>query len=177
MSPAQDSIAGIGCDVVGLAVLQRQVDSSFGSHFLGNVLTAGEIDRCGRWHAAYAEHWAVKEAIAKAVGCGWTGLRPLQIELTSPDAQEDPRGWIVEATGDYTWPHGAHLWTWQVSTSLSSHHALAFVIATHAARQERENGELQAVTQASTKTATHVQPLPPRERGRPRGPIAEGTSR
>lgn len=129
VSPSR--IAGVGCDVVDLAVLRRQVTSPVGHRFLANVLTPGEFDRCGGSLPALAACWAAKEAIAKAIGCGWTGLRPRQIDLVAPQAGSPPRKWQVRRADERPWPSQAHLWTWHLSTTQTDVHSAAVAIGTH----------------------------------------------
>lgn len=171
-------IAGLGCDVVGLAVLQRQVDSPVGPRFLANVLTPGEIDRCGGELTALAAHWAAKEAIAKAIGCGWTGLRPRQIDLTAPRPDEYAAHWqVARADGD-PWPEDAHLWAWHISTTQTNKHSTAVAIATHEPpRNDRTDGDTTAPpgydddpTRAPAAPSSHPA-------HRQHDPNTEGTSR
>lgn len=147
---SESRIAGLGCDVVGLTVLRRQLDSPFGPRFLTNILTPGEIDRCGGRLAALAAHWAAKEAIAKAIGCGWVGLRPRQIELTAPQPERRSSRWHVGRADGQLWPRNAHLWTWNITTSQTDQHSTAVAIATH----ERPRNDSTDRNDAF-KTATH----------------------
>jgi phosphopantetheine--protein transferase-like protein len=169
-------IAGLGCDVVGLAVLQRQVDSPVGLRFLANVLTPGEIDRCGGELAALAAHWAAKEAIAKAIGCGWTGLRPRQIELTAPRPDQHAAHWHVAHADAHPWPQDAHLWAWHISTSQTDQHSTAVAIATHEpTRNHRADGATTA-PHGHDDNPTRA-PLAPSSHQAQRDPNTEGTSR
>lgn len=63
----------IGCDVVAISRVAAVLDAH-GERFLTRILTPGE--RAQRvWQAdALARRWAVKEAVAKALGCG-IGMR------------------------------------------------------------------------------------------------------
>jgi phosphopantetheine--protein transferase-like protein len=128
----QGRILGIGCDLVDLPTLQRQLDSPIGSRFLANVLTSAERSRCQDSLVDVAQHWALKEAIAKAVGHGWVDFGPREIDLTFyPLAAEatSTHGWAVASTDDRAWPDEAHLWTWHLTTSLSEGWALATALA------------------------------------------------
>jgi phosphopantetheine--protein transferase-like protein len=125
-------ILGIGCDLVDLPTLQRQLDSPIGQRFVANVLTSAERSSCGDSLVHVAQHWAVKEAIAKAVGHGWVAFSPRDIDLIiSPLAAEatSTRAWCVASSDDRAWPDEAHLWTWHLTSSLGEGWALATALA------------------------------------------------
>jgi holo-[acyl-carrier protein] synthase len=66
------TIAGIGVDVVEIARVTAAIERH-GDRFLQRVFTAGEMAYCGRMKpamACYAARFAVKEAVAKALGTG-----------------------------------------------------------------------------------------------------------
>jgi holo-[acyl-carrier protein] synthase len=125
-------ILGIGCDLVDLPTLQRQLDSPIGPRFLANVLTSAERSNCQDSLVHVAQHWAVKEAIAKAVGRGWVSFSPRDIDLTfCPLAAEETsaHAWAVASTDDRAWPDEAHLWTWHLASSLVEGWAFATALA------------------------------------------------
>ena len=125
-------ILGIGCDLVDLPTLRRQLDSPIGPRFLVNVLTSAERSHCQGSLVHVAQHWALKEAIAKAVGHGWVDFSPREIDLTFcplPAEATSTHRWSVASTDDRAWPDEAHLWTWHLTTSLSEGWALATALA------------------------------------------------
>ena len=68
-----------GVDLVEIARVRRAVER-WGEHFLRRIFTPGELIACG-WGAgatpryeSLAARWAAKEAAAKALGCGLSGL-------------------------------------------------------------------------------------------------------
>lgn len=127
-------ILGIGCDLVDLPILQRQLDSPIGQRFLANVLTSAERSNCQDYLVHVAQHWAVKESIAKAIGSGWVAFSPRDIDLTCcPLAAEatSTRSWCVANTDDRAWPDEAHLWTWHLTSSLGEGWAFATALAIH----------------------------------------------
>ncbi|OUM94615.1 MAG: holo-[acyl-carrier-protein] synthase [Thermobacillus sp. ZCTH02-B1] len=67
-------IIGIGHDLVEIARIERILEGNRKDAFLRRILTEGEIARApegGRRLAEYAAgRFAVKEAVAKAFGCG-----------------------------------------------------------------------------------------------------------
>lgn len=175
---SESRIAGLGCDVVGLAILQRQVDSPVGPRFLANVLTPGELDRCGGALAALAAHWAAKEAIAKAIGCGWTGLRPRQIDLTAPGPDQQSAHWHVGRADSQPWPQDAHLWTWHISTRRTDRHSTAVAIATHEPlRNDRTYGDTTAPHGYDDDPTRAPAPPSSHQASRQCDPNTEGTSR
>lgn len=73
------SIAGIGLDVVELERIARVLSGPAGERFLGRVLTererAAARDMPDKRRVQYvAGRFALKEAVAKALGCGLGGL-------------------------------------------------------------------------------------------------------
>lgn len=68
-------ITGIGVDVIEIERIRRSIDR-FGSRFLTKIFTADEIEFCtGRAQASrhFAELFAAKEAVSKAMATGNTG--------------------------------------------------------------------------------------------------------
>ncbi len=67
-------IVGIGMDIVKVERMERAIDRH-GDHLKKRVFTAGEQEYCDR-HAmpweSYAARFAVKEAVFKALGRGWS---------------------------------------------------------------------------------------------------------
>jgi len=65
-------IAGLGTDIVEIGRIVRMLEK-FGDAFRERICTPSELVEGGRRrHAStyYAGRWAVKEAVAKALGCG-----------------------------------------------------------------------------------------------------------
>lgn len=176
---SESRIAGLGCDVVGLTVFRRQVNSPFGPRFLTNILTPGEIDRCGGALAAFAAHWAAKEAIAKAIGCGWSGLRPRQIDLIAPDPEQRSARWHVKPADGQLWPQNAHLWTWNISTSQTNQHSTAVAIATQERARKDSTDARTTVTHGNNSGPTRAAAAPSsfQQANRQIDLDAEGTSR
>jgi holo-[acyl-carrier protein] synthase len=67
-------ILGIGMDIVKVERMERAI-ARHGDHFRNRVFTAGEREYCERhvlpWQS-YAARFAVKEAVFKALGRGWS---------------------------------------------------------------------------------------------------------
>jgi len=130
----RERILGLGCDVVHIPTMQRQIASAIGSRFLANILTPEEIARCQGEPQRLAQHWAGKEAIAKAVGSGWDAFSPRQIALhlrceDSVMASVNNAPWGVRAADSTPWPNDAHLWLWSLSITSHPDYALAVALA------------------------------------------------
>lgn len=78
------AILGLGLDLCQIARIQAVIDAR-GERFLARVFTAGERAYCERRKqraASYAGRFAVKEAVMKLLGTGWTrGVRWVDIEV------------------------------------------------------------------------------------------------
>ena len=64
--------AGIGVDMLEIARMQRVIDRR--PSFLRRVFTEEErayCERCARPAEHYAARWAAREAVVKALGCGF----------------------------------------------------------------------------------------------------------
>lgn len=65
-----------GVDLVEVARIQRML-AEHGERFLDRVFTAGEQEYAAKSRTRHAEHlagrFAVKEAVLKALGTGWSG--------------------------------------------------------------------------------------------------------
>lgn len=118
-------LLGVGCDLVDVATMERQSRGAVGARFLQNILTPHEVKQCRGLPQRIAGQWAAKEAVAKAIGTGWDGLSPRQVEVLSIA----PYQWQVRRADERPWPHQAHLWTWHVSISCRHQYAFAMAVA------------------------------------------------
>jgi len=122
----QDAQHKIGIDLVDVAMLERQVDADIGSAFVDRLFSPHEVaDTRGRVDRL-ATRWAVKEAVAKAIGTGFrSGLRPLDVAVaTSPNGRIS-----VRPAEGAIWPSGASEWDWSVSASHEGNWAIAIALA------------------------------------------------
>ncbi|WP_062980494.1 4'-phosphopantetheinyl transferase superfamily protein [Nocardia anaemiae] len=115
----------IGVDACDLTLLARQLQSPTGPRFLSNTFTEEELRYCQGRADRLGARWAAKEAVAKAVGTGFRGLSPHQIEIRR---EADGRPWVHAAPGP-PWPGDAHLWEWSVSLGHETDLAIAAAIA------------------------------------------------
>ena len=81
-------IFGIGTDIVQVARMQNIVDR-FGVRIAEKILTPSELEEylvCRRPAAFLAKHFAAKEAVAKALGTGFSrGVRAQEIAVVHDD--------------------------------------------------------------------------------------------
>lgn len=114
----------VGVDVVSIAWFGRQLDRGADSAFVRTAFTADERAYCAAHAERFAVRWAAKEAVAKAIGTGFRGLRPGDIEVVHhPDGRTD-----VRATPGSTWPHHADTWSWALTMCHEADAALAVAV-------------------------------------------------
>ncbi|WP_293129854.1 holo-ACP synthase [Microcoleus sp. bin38.metabat.b11b12b14.051] len=85
----------LGTDIVYVPRIQAALDR-FGDRFLEKVYTRGEQSDCGQLNSQdsnikgkmnrvscnqLAGRWAAKEAVVKALGTGWRGIRYADVEI------------------------------------------------------------------------------------------------
>lgn len=82
-------IVGIGNDIIEIERVKKACQSEA---FLRHVYTAGELELFGRSPASLAGNFAVKEAVAKAMGSGFRGFGPMDIEVLR---EESGRPYVI----------------------------------------------------------------------------------
>lgn len=82
-------IVGIGSDIIEIERVKRACQSEA---FLTRVYTACELERFRKSPASLAGNFAVKEAVAKALGTGFRGFGPGEIEVLR---EESGRPYVV----------------------------------------------------------------------------------
>jgi len=115
----------IGLDVCDVGWFRDRLRSPSTARFLANTFTADELAYCENRAERLAVRWAAKEAVAKAIGCGFRdGLRPAYIEIwRHPEGRPQVRSGKAAA-----WPRHAHTWTWLLSLSHDADIAAAIAI-------------------------------------------------
>jgi holo-[acyl-carrier protein] synthase len=80
------NVIGLGTDIIECLRIAKMIEKH-GELFLNRVYTRSEIAYCSSRKAAnqsYAGRWAVKEAVLKAMGTGWSrGIRWKDIEVVT----------------------------------------------------------------------------------------------
>jgi holo-[acyl-carrier protein] synthase len=115
----------LGIDACDVAALRRQLHLPSAAQYLRNTFTERELDYCADRAERIAARWAAKEAVAKAIGSGFRGLRPNQIEIRRRYTGEP----YIQPADSRPWPHDAHTWSWLVSLCHEAELAVAVAIA------------------------------------------------
>ena len=80
------NVIGLGTDIIECLRIAKMIEKH-GELFLNRVYTKNEIAYCSSRKSAnqsYAGRWAVKEAVLKAMGTGWSrGIRWKDIEVVT----------------------------------------------------------------------------------------------
>ena len=123
-------IIGIGTDICQLSRIEKLLKSTKRQHFLKKTLTQEEIDNIppARREVSYcAGRWAAKEAVAKALGCGFGAkCRWLDITIRKMDSGA-PEVVLSELTAQTAKDLG--IGKIHVSISHEKEYAVAFVVA------------------------------------------------
>lgn len=122
-------IAGIGTDIVECLRIAKMIERH-GEEFINRVYSEHEVEYCQRQKSSiqhFAGRWAAKEAIVKAIGCGWVkGLAWRDIEVYHRRGGAPLvrfRGGAADVVA------GAGVADVQISISHCRSHATAFAIA------------------------------------------------
>ena len=76
-------IRGIGTDIVDIRRIKKAIENP---RFLREIYTEEEISQTKGRPASLAGNFAVKEAVSKALGTGFRGFGPRQIEVLRMDS-------------------------------------------------------------------------------------------
>lgn len=115
----------VGIDVVSIEWFARMLDRSSGRAMTEGAFTAAERAYCDGRPDRYAARWAAKEAVAKAIGTGFRGLRAGDIEILH---HPNGRPSLAPTLGS-TWPGLADTWEWSLSLCHENDAALALAVA------------------------------------------------
>lgn len=120
-------IIGIGTDIIEIERIKQAIMAGEG-RFAARVFTPGEITYCRAKknpYPSFAARFAAKEAVLKALGCGFSGVRWQDIEVVKQDGAPGIflRGKTLEIARE--------LGISQVMISLahSNSHAVAYAVA------------------------------------------------
>lgn len=114
----------VGVDVVSIAWFARQLDRGGDPALVRSAYTAAERAYCSGRAERLAVRWAAKEAISKAIGTGFRGLRPADIEIVHCS---NGRVEVAAAAGS-NWPHHAQEWSWELTLCHEDDAALAVAV-------------------------------------------------
>ncbi len=113
-----------GIDLIEISRIE-EVLARHGKRYLERIYTAAELDQIGQDAESLAGRFAVKEAVAKALGCGIGEVGWKEIEVLG-DEQNAPNLTLYGAAAQKANELG--LQTWSVSISHSLSHAVAVAV-------------------------------------------------
>ena len=129
----------LGTDIVYIPRIKAAIDR-FGDRFLQRIYTLKEQHDCLapnsatatsakalllRQSASLAGRWAAKEAVAKALGTGWSGIGYTDIEIQR-QANGEPQVHLYGAAAEQAAVWGGNCW--QISLSHDRDYAIATAI-------------------------------------------------
>lgn len=124
-SLSANGLIRVGVDVVSISEFAATMASKGGGAFLRTRFTEAEREYCDGQPERLAARWAAKEAVAKAIGTGFRGLRPSQIEIAHQPWGEP----TINSVGDLAWPDGSAEWNWSLSLAHEGDAAAAVALA------------------------------------------------
>jgi len=113
-----------GVDLIEISRIEDVV-ARHGKHYLERIYTPAELEQCGKRTESLAGRFAVKEAVAKALGCGIGDVMWKEIEVLG-DEQNAPVLTLHGVAEKMAKEIG--LMTWSVSISHSQSHSVALVV-------------------------------------------------
>lgn len=125
----------VGVDIIEVERVARSVER-LGQRFLDRVFTAQEQTYCNGRGPSLAGRFAIKEAVAKALGTGIGDMRWVDIEVVC-DARGRPELVLHGAAQELAAERGLHVWS--ISLSHTETHAIGFVVAAGAATMPRSD--------------------------------------
>ena len=118
-------IIGIGTDIVEISRLEKSLKSIKTHCFSASEIAYAEKFRDDTAH--FAGRWAAKEAVAKALGCGFGKFcSPVEIEVLSDEFHAP----VLALSGNASaTAEKLGIVSWSVSVSHEKHYAVAVAIA------------------------------------------------
>lgn len=122
-------LVGVGTDIVEIERVEQMLEKH-GDFYRRRVFTPNEEEYCSKGRKSaerYAARWAVKEAVMKALGTGWTKeVNWTEIETTH-DAAGKPVLTLLGSAKAYAETLGIS--EWQITLSHCDRYAVAFAVA------------------------------------------------
>jgi holo-[acyl-carrier protein] synthase len=119
------TILAVGVDMIEVARIERGL-MRFGRRFADRFFTAQEQAYCAGRAERLAGRFAVKEAVAKALGTGVGDVRWVDIEVVC-DGRGRPELVLHQAAATLARQKG--LQQWSISLSHTATHAIGFAVA------------------------------------------------
>jgi holo-[acyl-carrier protein] synthase len=114
-----------GIDLIEIARIERAA-ARHGARFYNRFFTAQEQAHCAGRPAGLAGRFAVKEAVAKALGTGIGDVRWTDVEVVC-DSRGRPELHLHNNARELAAAQGIHHWS--ISLSHSRSHAIGFAVA------------------------------------------------
>lgn len=121
----------VGVDMIENERIAQAI-GRFGSRFTNRIFTPQEQAHCGQRIPSLAGRFAIKEAVAKALGTGIGDIRWLDIEVVT-NQRGQPTLQLHAAAQQLAQQLG--LISWAISLSHTETHAIGFVVATRFTQQ------------------------------------------
>lgn len=115
----------VGVDLVGSKRIGHVLDR-YGARFVERVYTPLERDYCRGRVTCLAARWAAKEAVVKALGCGFGSVRWSDVEVLNDEHGAPQLCLHGEALAR---ANALGLKEWAISLSHTQDYAIAFVVA------------------------------------------------
>ncbi|GAB4559999.1 MAG: holo-ACP synthase [Anaerolineae bacterium] len=114
-----------GVDIVSVDRIERAI-TRWGERFLRRVYLDSELSYCGTRAASLAARWAAKEAVSKALACGFLDVTWREIEIAH---HETGQPYVVLHGRALARARALGLTQWALSLSHDGSVAVAFVVA------------------------------------------------
>jgi len=115
----------VGIDAESIPECAELLSTLPGRALLESRFTEQERSYIGDDPERFAGRWALKEAVSKALGTGFRGIRPIDIEILR---ESGGRPYLAPA-GSVQWPNDGHRWMWAISVSRAGDAAIAMAVA------------------------------------------------
>lgn len=116
-------IAGIGTDIVEIERIKSAIAKD---SFYTAIFTQAERERINKNPERAAGCFAAKEAVAKALGTGFSGFRPIDIEILN---NERGKPYVTLYRGAKTLAEAVEITAVHISVSHDGSKAVAFAVA------------------------------------------------
>lgn len=116
--------ARVGIDAESIEECEMLFEAGLATDMLQRSFTEIERQYIGIDAALFAGRWALKEAVSKAIGTGFRGLDPSEIEVFRASTGQP----FVRPAHGAVWPDDASKWSWSVSLSRTGNAAIAIAV-------------------------------------------------
>jgi holo-[acyl-carrier protein] synthase len=129
------SMLAVGIDLIEVARVQESI-STFGQRFLSRIFTENEQRYCDGRAQSFAARFALKEAVAKALGTGIGDVRWLDIEIIN---NADGRPLLVLHGKARQIASDLGLEEWSISLSHTKLQAIGMAVAMNVSSESKQS--------------------------------------